>query len=278
MFEAIKQVLPEGPGKDICALAHKGHAAAGDSLGHLVQVLATDSDSPAVGIKEAGEQQRELLLAAAARADKRSMLVKVELDRYAIDDVHLLVVHQSQVADRQLAPERLVAFGVLELIVFVTHSGRFELADNLLVLDLRVLLDLVVLQQLLPRLGQILIGGNGRHQRAESEVATDHQIAADRVKEDGPDLTEKVVEKLGEELELVDAVADVEDGAKPVCDIGEFQVRGVVGVNLHHPLHRFADAARELAHHADPLLAQEVDLALQLRDEINLDRIERDRR
>ena len=204
------------------------------------------------------------------------MLIEVELERHPVDHVHLLVVGERDVGRRQLALEALAALGIAELVVRLAHARGLELAGHRLILDHRILRDLVIEQQLFPGLRQVLVGGDGGDQRAEGEIALDHQVAADRVVEEGAELIEEVVEELGEELELVDAVADLEDAAEPVRDVGQLEVRGVVDVDLEHPLDGLADPVRELAHQAHALFRQQVHAPLQPRDDVDLERVEGD--
>src|SRR5205814_8447925 len=63
-------------------------------------------------------------------------------------------------------------------------AGGLELLDDLLVGDPRIFLDLVEVEQFLPRRGQVLVGGEDRHQRAERQTVLDDQIPAQRVEEE----------------------------------------------------------------------------------------------
>ena len=121
---------------------------------------------------------------------------------------------ERQVDGAQLARERHRLGRVRALQRLVAQPGGIELGDHLLELDLRVPGQLVVVEQLLPRRVQLLVRADHRHQRAERQVARDHQIAADRVEEERAELRDEVVEELDEELLLVDLVADVEDDAE----------------------------------------------------------------
>ena len=90
----------------------------------------------------------------------------------------------------------------------VDHARRLELRHDLLVLDADVLLRRVPVEQLLPRVQDVLVRGEHGDERAEREAALDHQVAAHRIEEERRDLREEVVQELDEELALVDVVAD----------------------------------------------------------------------
>ena len=114
-------------------------------------------------------------------------------------------------------------------------------------------------------------------QSAQGEVALNDQITADRVEEERGELGEKIVQELDEELFLVDGEPDIENDAQLLAEAGAFILRGVVGADVAHALGGFADALGQATHLAHPGLGQLVHLALQLRDDPDLKRVEHDR-
>ena len=141
---------------------------------------------------------------------------------------------------------------------------------------LGVFLDLVEVEELLPRVGELLVGGDDRHEGAEGQVALDHEVAADGVEEERRDLGDEVVGELDEELQAVDQDPDPVDLPDPLGVLGPLEPGGVVGVDLADPAHHLPDALGESAGEPDPLLLPRVELALQLRDEPHLHRVQRD--
>ena len=158
----------------------------------------------------------------------------VELDREAdrVDDAAAIVLGERQIGDRQLAGQRHDPLRLLEQQPGVGHAGGLELLDNLLVGDPGVFLDLVEVEQLLPRRSQILVGGKDRHQRAERQIALDDQIAADQEKQERGDVSDQIVEEFYKELAVIDLKPDVVDLAEPVRDLGQLVRRGVIGADF----------------------------------------------
>ena len=192
------------------------------------------------------------------------------------------------VSPSSLASERLLArsvraqierlAGLLDLQRLVAGPRRVELGDHLLELDLRVPQHLIVGQQLLPRRVQLLVRADHRDQRAEGQIARDDQVAADREEEERAELGDEVVEELDEELLLVDLVADLVDHAEIAAEPRALVLGRVVGANVAHAGDGLPDPFRQVADLTDPQLAERVDLPLQLGDDVDLDRIEDDRR
>ncbi len=227
-------------------------------------VGAADRDAAAARPHQAREQQRELVLAAAALADDRDMLGGRDGEAHPVDDPRLLVLDERQVGDRHLADQRRHGGGLVEQQLGVDHPGRLELLDDLLVGDLRICLDLVVVEQLLPRRAEILVGGEHRDQRAERQAALDDQIAADREEEERRQLADEVVEELHEEFAVVDLEPDVVDHAEDMSEIGQLQLDRIVGVDLDDAGGGFLDPVGDLAHGAHAALLELVDSGLQL--------------
>src|SRR5665213_711854 len=228
-------------------------------------------------MRQPRQQQRQLILAAAALADDRDMLVERQGKADRVDQPALIVAGERQIGDRQLAgkPRDRLRLGQQEL--GVEHVGRFELLDDLVVGEPRVLVVLVEVEQLLPRRRQILVRRQHRDQRAERQVAPDHQVAADREEERG-ELPDKVVEKFDEELAPVNLEPDVVDGAEKMGEVAELQLHGIVGLDLGDPGGGFLNPVGDDAYRADTALAELVHNALQPGDDVALNRVERHRR
>ena len=107
--------------------------------------------------------------------------------------------------------------------------------NDLLVGDPRIFLDLVELEQLVPRRGHLLDGGDDRDQRAQRKTALDDQIAAQGKEEKRSQLTQEIVEKFGEEFPAIDLKPDVVDDAEDAGEIGQLQLDRVIGVDLGDP-------------------------------------------
>ena len=161
-------------------------------------------------------------------------------------------------------------------LLFVEHPRHLERLEEKLVLALGVFLDLVEVEELLPRVGELLVGGDDRHEGAEGQVVLDHEVAADGVEEERRDLGDEVVGELDEELEAIDQDPDPVDLPDPLGVLGPLEPGGVVGTDLADPAHHLPDALGERAGEPDPLLLPRVELALQLRDEPHLHRVQRD--
>ena len=120
-----------------------------------------------------------------------------------------------------------------------------ELLDHLLVFDLRVLLLQIPVQQLLPWRRHVLVGGERGGERADCQLAVDHEVAADRVEEQRRKLIEEVVQELDQELALVELEADPEDAPQARRDLGAARAVGHVFERFdRHP----AGVARVLEH------------------------------
>ena len=214
MLEPEEQIVGDRAGEQLGGIADIGELAAGDRLRQPLHLVIRDQDPAGAGIEQVGEHQRELLLAAAGGADDRDPRRQIDREAHAVEDRLAIVADQAEIADPQLAfgLERLLRIGALQRLV--ADARRVELSDHLLELDLRIPQQLVVGQQLLPGRVELLVRGDHRDQRAEREIAANHQIATDREEEERAELRQKVVEELDEELLLVDLVADVEDHAE----------------------------------------------------------------
>ena len=180
--QAEQQIVAQGAGKQVGGRADIADPAADHRERQRRDVGAADRDAAARRPDQAREQQGELVLAAAALADDRDMLVERRRKADAVEDAAAVVLGQRQIGDDQLAGQRRDALGLLEQQARIGHARRLELLDDLLVLDPRIFFLLVEIEQLLPRRGQVLVGGQHRHQRAERQAAADHQIAADRIR------------------------------------------------------------------------------------------------
>ena len=235
--------------------------------------------APAGDDRQPGGEQAELLLAAAARADDGDMLVEAEGERGAAHGLGNLVLGIGGVLEGEPAvrPDLRQRVGLLHLQRLVDHAGRVELLDHLVVFDARVGLLLVVGQQLLPGRGHVLVGGEHGDHGAEAEPALDDQVAADGIEEEGGELGQEVVEELDEELAAEDLEADVVYAAEAVGDVGAEPIGAVIGMDGLDGGDRLADPVGQPPHMLHPLLRQRGHPALELRDRIHLERVERER-
>ena len=176
--------------------------------------------------------------------------------------------------DLVLGREGWHVLAFLHLKPGIEDPRRLELLDHLLVLDPRVFLLLVEQQEFLPRCRHVLVGGEYRDECAEAQVAHDHQVAADQVEEERRQLPDEVVEELDDELAVEDLVADQVDSAENLGKGRPIVAGAVVDPDLLHAGNRLADVLRQPAHHAHPVLGEQVDLALHARDQPALEWVE----
>ena len=245
--------------------------------GSLCSSTIVDQHASRIGVEQVGEHQRQLLLAAAGRAQDGDARGQLDGEAGAIQEQLTVLRGERQIDAAQQSRERHLLGRIRALQRLVAQPGGVELGDHLLELDLRVPGELVVVEQLLPRRIELLVRADHRHQGAQREVARDHQIAADRIEEERAELRHEIVEELDEELLLVDLIADVEDDAEFAAEARALVLRGVVGPDVAHPGDGLRDAIGEAAHLAHPRLAEQVHLALQLGDDVDLKRVEHDR-
>ena len=227
-----------------------------------------------------GREQAELLLAAAARADDGDMLVEAKRQGGAAHGLGDLVLGIGGVLEGEPAvrPDLRQRLRLLHLQRLLDHAGRVELLDDLVVFDARIGLLLVVGEQLLPGRGHVLVGGEHGHHGAEAEATLDDEVAADRIEEERRELGEEIVEELDEELAPEDLEADVVYAAEALRDVGAQPVGAVIGVDGLDGGDRLADPVGQPAHMLHPLLRQRRHPALELRDRIHLEGVERERR
>ena len=230
-----QQIVAQGAGEQIRRSADIADAPADHGDGGRGEVEAADRDPPAGRPHQAGEQQRQLVLAAAALPDDREMLVERcgEADR--VDDAAAVFFGERQIGDDDLAGERRHALRASSRQARIHQTGWLKLLDDLVVFDPRILEALVEIEQFLPWRRQILVGRKHRHQRPERKTAPDHQITADREKEERGQLAYEVVQELDEEFALIDLKADVVDSAQERGETAQLQFGGIVGEDFGDP-------------------------------------------
>ena len=133
-------------------------------------------------------------------------MCSVERNREAdpVENAAAVVLGERQVGhDREFAGERRQSFRLGHLQTGVDHPGGLELFYDLLVFDPRILLDLIKIEEFLPRRSQIFVCRQHRDQSAERKISADHQITADRIEEKRRKLSNEIVQKLDKELTLV---------------------------------------------------------------------------
>ena len=257
--------------------ADVGEPAAGHPLVHPVRPFTADGERARSGIHEPGEDEGELLPAAAGSTDQRDPGVRRDADRHAFEKAGPGIVTEGEAGSRDLALHPGAGRRRPELERLVEHPGGTELGDDLLVLDTGVFAALVVVEQLLPGRGEVLVGRDRGHQGANLEPPHDHEVAADGVEAERSEVVDRVVEELDHELPDEDLQAHHVDVAEAGRHGGTLVGGGVVSTDLLDPGHRLPDAVREPAYEPNPLLGEGVHPALELRDDIELERIEGDR-
>ena len=220
----------------------------------------------------------EPIAAAALAARDSERCGQIDGDRQPARErrLALVVFLEIEVRGDERAGERSprLRFRVDQLLV--EHSGYLERFEEQLVFALRVFLDLVEVQQLLPRIGELLVGGDDRYQGPEGQIALDHEVAADGIEEERRDLGNEIVGELDEELQAVDHHPDAIDFADPLGVVGALEPGRVMGVDLADSGCHLADPLGEGPRESDPLLLSRIEPLLQLGNEPHLDRIERD--
>jgi hypothetical protein len=179
-----QQVFAQRPGEQIGRGADIADPPADNGERQIGKVLAADHDPSAARRHEPGQQLRQFALAAAALADDRDMFVKPQVERDGVDDAAAIILGQRQIADQDLALQPWNGFRLVEQQLRAGKPGRLELLDDLLVDDPRIFLVLVKVEQLLPRRGDVFVRRQHRYQRAEGQLAADHQVSADRVEKE----------------------------------------------------------------------------------------------
>jgi hypothetical protein len=242
-----------------------------------VQLRAVDRHPTGARLEQPGEHEGEFLLAAAVRAHDRDVRRQAAGERHPLEQPVAALAQDRHARGAQLARELGRGLGLGGLQTLVLESRRHELGDRLLVLDLHIVEGLIVAQKLAPGRGDILLGGDHGGERADRHLALQHEVATDRVEEERAELGDEVVQELDQELLLVDVVTNPEHRAELLAELRPLVRRGVVGAHVARPRRNLADllgVATDLAH---PLLAQRVDLPLQLGDQPDLQGIERHR-
>ena len=121
------------------------------------------------------------------------------------------------------------------------------------------------------------MGRDRGHQGPDLEATLDDEVAANRIEAERTEVVDGVVQELDDELPDEDPQAHRVNLAKGGGHRGALVGRGVVAADLLDPGNRLPDPVGETAHEPHPLLGKGVDAALQLRDDVELERIQGDR-
>ena len=277
MLEPVEEVVANRGVEQERLRADEGEAATGHPLVQAVRPFARDGERPRGGVHEPGEDEGELLPTASRSADHRHLRVGRERERHALEEARPGVVLEGEAGGRELALDPRARRWSAELERFVEHPGGTELGDHLLVLDAGVLPALVVVEQLLPRRGEVLVGRDRGHQGPDLEAALNDEVAADRIEAERAEVVDGVVQELDDELPDEDAEAHRVDLAEGGGHAGALEGGGVVAADLLDPRNRLPDPVGEAAHEPHPLLGERVHAALELRDDVELERVEGDR-
>ena len=240
--------------------------------GNALDRPGADADDALHRGDEAGQRQSKLQFSAVTVAEHRDMLAARDDEGHAGEAADAVVL-AAEVLDRQIALGKVGCLRRFGGWTVGHEIADVELRDDLFVTDTGVLLGLIEVEKFLPGRGKILVGGENCDQRAERQVAGDHQIAADRKKEERRQLGDEIIEKFDEELLVVDAVADIEDTAEHFRETRHFVARRVVGANFLGQGQRVADLVRQFADFEHAALAELVHLVLQPRDDRRLHRV-----
>ena len=246
--------------------------------GRVVEIGAADRQPAAGRALEPRHQLRQHVPAAVAVADDADIGAERKGEVDAFEQMDAVGVDDVDIGGGDLAGERLDVLGGFEQQAPVDHVGDMELLDDLLVFDRDILLVLVVIEQFLPRCRHVFVGGEHRHQRAKRQAAFDDEIAADHKEEKRRQIADQIVQELDKELTIVDFEPDIVDFAEAMGDFGKLVLRAVIDADLDPRGDGFADAVGKAPDLADAGAAESADDALHLRDQIALQRVERQRR
>src|SRR5690606_9761703 len=277
MFQAKKQVFAKRRVKNIAMLANIGDAPADDGFGRGHEIEVTHRKTPAVGIDQAGQDMRQGLAPGTGGADNCGPLFGHHAGGQAVEDPVAGIVRKLDIAVDQLPGETRDLVGLDKLVLLIAHSGGLELLDHLFILDARVLAALIIGEKLFPRSGHFLMRADRRDQRTDLKRSVDDHRAADGVEEEGAKLLNEIVQKFNNEFKQIDAVANVIDLAELVRECRPHVVGAIMRPHFLDTAHGLAKLIGENAHETHTLLAEQVDLLLQLRDEIGLKRVKRNR-
>src|SRR3984893_10533209 len=112
----------------------------------LRQVETADCDPPTGRRDQAGEQQGELVLAAATLSDDSDVVGERDREVDPIENAAAVLLGKRQVDDREVAGKGRRSLRLRHLQTGVDHSGGLKLFYDLLVFDARILFDLVKIQ------------------------------------------------------------------------------------------------------------------------------------
>ena len=251
------------------------HFAARDRLGKIFQIEVVDAELTIGLIEQPGHNHGEAHLAASGRPDDGRVLGQVQFRGQRFDDRIAAVVRVGNAGGHQFSRQGPVQFLIGNDVFLLQQADRLELRNDLLVFDPRVLLLLIILQQLFPRRVHFLVRREHGDQSANRQRSLDCQISPDGKEKEGPQLGEEVVEKLDEKFLAIDIHSDAEDTAQLVRVFCQLILRRIMGVNLLGGGKGLADSAGEGANQTHAGLAELVHSPLQLGDQINLHRIQR---
>src|SRR5437763_1688083 len=188
-----------------------GFETPGNRQRHAVEVGVANAKAPARRGDEPGKELRDEISAAVALADDCYIGAEREVEIDLFEQRDAVIVHHTDIGRSDLAMQRFELLRRFEQQAFVEHIRNLELLDDLLVFDRHVLLVLIEVKQLLPRRRYVLIGGKHRDQRAERELALDHKISADQEKQERRRIADHIVEKVYEEVEVIDLYQNIVD-------------------------------------------------------------------
>ena len=141
-----------------------------------------------------------------------------------------------------------------------------------------VLCLVVIIQQLFPRVAEVFVGRERRHQRTHCDLPLNGENAAHEVEEKGRQLGDEVVEKLHKEFFLKNLEPDIEQRAQTAGERGLTEAPAAVGAQIGNACRCLAYFRGQQANLFDPVLVQQVDLPLQDGNDVRLQRDECDAR
>ena len=276
MLQAEQQVVAHRQREQIGFLADVGRPRAQHVFGELEEILVVDLDRAAGRQHEPRQHLAQHVLARPRAADHRHLRVGRQRQRDAVEQLHPPVLGHRHAGQHHLVAERRRRTVGDDLQLGRHHALGLELVDHLLVLDLHVLALLVPVDQLLDRRGQVLVGEQHAHHRADIHLAGDREIAAHQVDRERRHLRQDVVPELGDELLVVELEADPEDVAEPLGDVGALVVGRAVDMDLVHAVGGLGDAAGQQAGRQLALAAEHQHRPAQPRDDRHLHRQQHD--
>ena len=167
--QAEQKIVAQSAGKQIRGRADIADTAAGHRGWQGRDVDAADRHSAAGRPGQACEQQSKLVLAAAALADDRDVLVERNAETDGVEDPTAIVLGERQISNDDLAGSGVTRSGSSSCSRASIMPSGWNCSTICSYLIWKSLGLLIKIEQLLPRRGQVLVGEQHR-ERAQRKA------------------------------------------------------------------------------------------------------------